>query len=292
MRIFITSLFLLIQFCQVSGQPVEVQYDYDAIGDCIFSATNNSKAPLYLNINFADLQNTAFTENLPYVKRLTPGFNALFTLQRDIDAGVPSFHYEVKWFRSDPMPNVELDFPYLIPFAPGKKVKVFNVQNIDGFWGSKGLDEWSATGFYAKPGDKVYASRTGIVVEMVGADRKGDPQNWYNTWNNAITLLQADGTLICYKNVVDNTKKFKVGDTVYAGQILGQLVKGSNQLKVLIYHDSLNTKGMIFIIPQFQTAGKKGEILNSANDYVASHPKEIRGLEMSKREKKKVLGKK
>ncbi|MDX1284882.1 MAG: hypothetical protein R3182_07720, partial [Draconibacterium sp.] len=69
--IILFSLHLL----SVNAQSVEVQADYNAIGDCIFSAYNNSGVPMYLHLNFGDLQNTSFSEPLPYVKRLTPGFN-------------------------------------------------------------------------------------------------------------------------------------------------------------------------------------------------------------------------
>ncbi|MEN8115889.1 MAG: hypothetical protein ABFS16_02860 [Bacteroidota bacterium] len=276
----------------LNAQPVEIQADYDAVGDCIFSANNNSKAPMYLHINFADLQNTSFSEPLPYVKRLTPGFNSLFTLYRDLDADVPRFNYEIKSFRSDPMADVDLDFPYLIPFEPGRKVQVFDVENIDGFWGAKGLKSWSATGFKAKPGDIVYASRNGIIVEIAGATRTGNSENWYNTWTNSVTVLQPDGTLICYHNVVDKAEKLKVGEKIFTGQSLGEIASRSNSLIVLIYHDSLYAKGLSFVIPQFVVAEGKKEIVNSSTEYSVAHPVDIRSLEMSKKERKKILGKK
>lgn len=276
----------------VNAQLVDVQADYNAIGDCIFSANNNSKAPVYLHLNFADLQNTSFTESLPYVKRLTPGFNALFTLQRDLDADVPRFNYEVKSFRSNPMAIIDLKYPYLIPFSESEKIRVFDVENINGFRGSSKLDSWSATGFYANAGTAVHTSRNGVVVEVVGAKRNEDSQTWYNGWNNNITVLQSDGSLICYRNVVDKLKKIKVGQTIYAGQVIGEVAQGANSVLLLIYHHSINTKGLIFIIPQFVVKEGKNQILNSASEYNVEHPISIRGLEMTKREKKKILGKK
>lgn len=287
--LLIFSAFLILE---LNAQPVEVQYDYNGVGDCIFSANNNSKVPVYLHINFADLQNTAFPETLPYVKRLTPGFNALFTLQRDLDADAPRFNYDVKSFRSNPMAMVDLKFPYLIPFAEGEQVSVFDVKDLDGFRGNEEPDSWSATGFVAKPGMQVCASRNGTVVEVVGTKRNDDPQTWYNGWNYNVTALQADGTLICYRNVFDNQKKLVVGDKIYAGQVLGELAPGTNMLEVVIYHHSINAKGLLFVIPQFVVAEGKNEIVNCATNYSVVHPNSVRGLEMSKREKKKILGKK
>ena len=292
MQKFFITCFLMMSVFRGAAQSVEVQYDYNATGDCIFGAYNNSKAPLFLHINFADLENTSFSEPLPYVKRLNPGFTNLFTLLRDPDGGVPRFNYEIKVYRSDPMARIDLEFPYLIPFEEGRRVKVFEVDEIDGFWGSEGLDSWSATGFYAQPGDKIFASRNGVVVELTGATRSGDPSGWYNTWINAITLLQPDGSLICYHNVVNSAKSMKVGDQVYAGQEIGQAAKGTDNVTVLIYHESMFTKYPLFVIPEFVVDEGEQHILSSTVTYNVVHPDEIRGLEMSKKERRQILGKK
>lgn len=289
---YLHLLLFLGVVCSVHAQLVDVQADYNSLGDCVFSANNNSKAPVYLQLNFADLQNTSFPETLPYVKRLEPGFNALFTLQRDLNADVPRFTYDVKSFRSNPMASVDLQFPYLIPFSPGSKIRVFDVPDINGFRGSTKLKSWAATGFYAKAGDAVYASRKGIVVEIARAERNDDALNWYNAWNNTITVLQPDGTLLCYKNVVDKTKSLKVGQSIYCGQLIGQVAPDVSAVLLLIYYDSLTSKNLKFIIPEFVVTEGKYEILNSISEYTVIHPKIVRGLEMSKREKKKLLGRK
>ena len=287
--ILIISVFL---FEGISAQSIEVQSDYNSIGDCVFSAHNNSKTPMFLNIDFADLQNTSFNEPLPYVKKLEPGFNSLFTLERDLDADIPRFNYQMKSFRSDPISIVDLDFPYLIPFEAGTKVKAKEVKNIAGFWGSEELKSWIAIGFHAKPGDKVYASRQGTVVEIAGQIKNGEPQSWYNTWNNSITLLQPDGTLICYRNVMDKSKKLKLNQKIHAGQLLGEIESSASDLKILIYQNSLGSTDLRFIIPMFTVGENETEIVNIAKEYIVVHPNSVRGLEMSKKEKRKLLGSK
>jgi hypothetical protein len=282
----ITFLFLL---CKSYAQLVEVQANYNGVGDVDFVAYNNTPAPLFLNVDFADLENTTFNEPLPYIKLLEPGFNTLFTLQRYPDAGVPRFNYQIKSFKSDPMALADLDFPYLIPFSPGKEVSVFDVKSLDGFWGSEEPDSWNATGFHATPGEPVFASRTGIIVEVVGAQRTGESQTWYHTWNNSITVLQPDGTLICYHNVLDNTKKLKVNEKIFAGQQLGVLAPGSTEIIVLIFQHSLNSTDLRFVIPEFVIGENKTGILLSSQKYTVAHPVEIRGLEMSNREKRRNL---
>lgn len=292
MRKLILTILVLVTILKLNAQLVDVQADYNAMGDCVFTAYNNTLAPVFLNIKFADLENTTFSEPLPYVKKLSPGFNNLFTLLRDQEADVPRFHYEIKVFRSNPIAKVDLQFPYLIPFEEGKHVKYFDVKEIDGFWGSEGLESWLAVGFYAQPGEDVYATRNGEVVEIVGKQRTGNSELWYHTWTNSVTLLQADGTLVCYHNVTMSEKELKIGDMVYAGQKFAKISNGADNLKLLIYHRSLFADGLLFVVPEFVTdENGKHSILNASSDYAVNHPYDTRALEMSKKELKKILGK-
>lgn len=287
------KIFVLLILCFVtlsnSAQPVEVRYDYNNVGDCIFGAANNSKTPLYLNLFFTSLENTRFIEPMPYVKKLDPGYTGLFTLLREPDISVPHFIFEIKTFRSNPLADVNLDFPYLIPFTPGNIVKPVDVKNIDGFWGNEEPKSWHATGFYAKPGEPVYAARQGQVVEIVAEKREGNSQSWYNTWTNTITLLQPDGTLITYKNVVHKENKLELNQKIYAGQVLGEVSPNATEVVLMIYHSTLTSDDLQFIIPVFVTAPGKTEILNSTLNIEVVHPNEIRGLEMTKKEIKKIL---
>jgi len=286
-----TFAFLILSFLTLenNAQLVDVQYNYNNVGDCIFGASNNSKTPIYLNLFFTNLENTRFTETLPYVKKLDPGYTGLFTLLRESDIGAPQFIFEIKTFRSNPVADVNLDFPYMIPFAPGSIVKPVDVKNIDGFWGTEEPKSWKATGFIAKSGETVYSARQGQIVEIVGATRSEDSKTWYHTWTNALTVLQPDGTLITYKNVIDKDKILELNQKIYAGQVLGEVAPNSTEVILMIYHNTLSSPDLQFIIPLFVTAPGKTEILNSALNIDVVHPNEIRGLEMTKKEQKKLL---
>lgn len=290
MNKLIVFISLLLFGVNTRAQLVEVQADYNSNGDCIFSAHNNAKTPVFLKIDFADLQNTSFPETLPYVKKMEPGFNSLFILERYPDAGVPSFNYQMKTYRSNPYSIVNLDFPYLFPFEEGSIIKAKDIKNIQGFRGLKEPKSWIASGFHAKEGDAVFAARQGLVVEISGQNKEDDQQNWYNTWNNSITLLQADGTLICYRNVVNKSKNLKLNQKIYAGQKLGEIALGASELLLLIYQNSLSSDDLRFIIPKFCAGEKEFEILNVAKEYKVVHPTSVRGIEMSKKEKRKNLG--
>ena len=287
-KIFI-FLLLTFEFFLANAQPVEVQANYTSIGDVEFVAYNNTPAPVFLNVNFADLQNTSFDEPLPYIKKIEPGFNSLFTLQRYLDAPAPRFNYDIKFFRSNPMAEINLDFPYLIPLKPNETASVFDVKSIEGFWGNEVPDSWVATGFEVQAGQPVYASRTGTVVEIAGSSRTSKPETWYHTWTNSVTVLQPDGTLICYRNVIDKNKKLKVNEKVYAGQQIGVVPPNTNKLILMIFQNSLSSDELRFIIPQFVTDKDKTELLISSKEYKVVHPEKIRGMEMTRRERRKIL---
>ena len=291
MRIVLATFLALVITSKIWAQAVEVRTDYTELGDCIFYAYNNTSTPLFLHLKFADLENTSFSEPLPYVKRLSPGFNALFTLLLDPNADALRFNYDIKVYHSNPLAPIDLYFPYLIPFSKGNKVKLFDVTNIDGFWGTGKLDSWTATGFYAHEGDAVFAARNGEVVEIVGQERTDEYASWYHAWSNSVTLLQGDGSLICYHNVKIAPNSLKVGDKVYAGQKLALVANNTDGLIVLIYHHSLFSDQPLFVLPEFVIAEDgTAEVLNSSQLYTVFHPHEIRGLEMTKKEKKKILG--
>ncbi len=282
--------FFLIFFSVVNAQLVEVESNYTTGGDVVLAATNFTKTPLFLEIEFTELQNSTSDEQRIRVSRLSPGYNNLFTLTRIAGAGYVNVYFKSKSYRSNPMADVNLDFPYLIPFAPGKKVTVFDVKSIEGFWGEEVPKGWLATGFNANPGDEVYAARTGEIVEIAGAHRNDDPKFWYNGWINNISVLQPDGTLICYKNVVDREKKLKLNQRILAGEKLGEIAPDATGLILMIYHNKIQSDELSFIIPVFQIEEDKTGLVNSALTIRVVHPVEVRALEMTKKEQRKILG--
>ncbi len=282
-------ILLLVFSLSVKAQLAEVQANYNSTGDVDFIAYNNTASPLFIHIEFADMENARFNEPLPYIKLLEPGFNNLFTLLRDPGAGVPRFNYQIKTYRSNPFAFTDLDFPYLIPFAPGERASVFDVKNMDGLMGTKELSSFNATGFTANPNQKVFAARTGTVVEVVGSTRSGEPLHWYHTWDNTITLLQPDGTLILYRNVIDPDKKLKPGGRIAAGQPIGVVAPGTSEVTLTIFQHSLNSDEIRFMIPQFVTGENETGMLLPSQVYPVVHPSEVRGLEMTKKEKRLYL---
>ncbi|MEZ5106760.1 MAG: hypothetical protein R2757_19810 [Draconibacterium sp.] len=122
------------------------------------------------------------------------------------------------------------------------------------------------------------------MVEIAGREKSENTRSWYNGWGS-ITLLQPDGTLICYKNVVDPLNKLKLNQKVFAGEILGG-APGTSELVLLIYLTTLLSDDFSFIIPQFQIGPGKIGMVTPSMPVEVIHPVEIRGLEMTKEQKR------
>lgn len=271
---------------------VEVQTAYDeGSGNTSYSAYNKSKVPLFLHVHFPEVSKLSFWEKQPFVKKLKPGYNSLFLLEKSRYRRVPKYYYEIKSYRSNPIAETDLDFPYLIPFEPGTTILTKKINTKDGLWVDAEPESWVTIGFYAKPGDRVYTSRRGVIVEIAPGKRNKDSINWYNFWNNSITLLQPDGTLCSYANVVVNDKKLKLNHEIGAGELLGRIAPFANELKIFVYHNVLFSDKLHFIIPMFVTVEGKADILEDAKEYIVVHPYSVRTLEMDKKEKSGFLKK-
>lgn len=274
-------------FNQTIG-PVEFRTAYMTDeNSTIFSAYNKTKAPVYIHIHFDEVSRLSFHEEQPFVRRLEKGLNDLFTLEQSRERGIPRFPYSVTVYKSNPLADVDLAFPYLIPLRPGKEARVVDITSLKAFGTAKEPENYMVTGFDISAGDAVFAARTGVVVEIVGKKRTTKPARWYNTWTNCVTILQPNGTLICYKNC--DATKLKIGQKIFAGQPIGEVVNETEPLIIVIYHDVLTEKFPRFIIPQFAISAGKVEVLNSSGAYTVIHPDEVKAMEMTRRERKKYI---
>ncbi len=279
--------YLLISFfisTTVFAQKIEVQASYTDIGDVEFVAYNNTRVPLFLFINFADLSNATFDEALPYVKMVTPGYNDLFTLRRHLDAEAPRFNYEIDQFVSNPVANVDLDYPYLLPFKPQTKVQSVAIEDFKHPY-KKFFADYYSTIFKVLPAAPVYACRNGVVVAI-----KKDgvvPASAYPGGYNSVTVLQSDGTLITYQNIIP--KKLKEGKKIYAGEQIGNLLPQDSSLIIFITQNQLDSHELKPIIPKFQVDEEKVELVIGNRTFNVVHPKSVRGKEMTRREKRRHL---
>ncbi|MCY1722190.1 hypothetical protein OU798_17685 [Prolixibacteraceae bacterium Z1-6] len=264
--------------------PVEVRTEYYH-GNRIFSAHNNAKFPVYLHLYFKEISKLSFREKEPYVKLLQPGFNELFTLENYSERGQPPFEYTIKYYPSNPLAEVDLDFPYLFPFEEETTVVPKKVKSIDNFLTKYKTAGWSANGFYTLAGQVVCASRTGIVVEIL-TEREEDIIVPNHKRTSQITLLHANGTLACYLNVSATKSGLELNQKIYAGEGFAEIVSGADELIVLFYKNQLLSEELDFLVPKFQIDETEVKPVIYEKEYVVVHPVSVKVLELTKKEQR------
>lgn len=292
----ITTLFLII-FLKGTAQydavniiktgPVDVRIEY-AYGNSIFSAHNNASYPVFLHVHFKEVSKLSFFEKQPYVKCLKAGFNELFVLEKSREHGLPKYDYTIRYYPSNPFAIVDLDFPYLLPFEAGTVAIPKKVLSLEGFITEYSLYGWSANGFNAQPKQIITACRTGTVIEIINENIK-DSILMSNVVKSRITLLHTDGTLASYIGVVSNDE-IELSERITAGNSVGQMESDNNELIVLFYKNRPFSDELEFIFPKFQLSEGVVKPMVYEKKYTVVHPVSTLGLELTKREKKKILG--
>ncbi len=108
------------------------------------------------------------------------------------------------------------DFIYDLPFEKGTEFKVG--QGYNGKISHQGKNQLD---FNMPIGTKIYASRAGLVVEVVKKNSKscGDPK--CIKYNNLVKILHNDGTIMKYLHFRKNGVRVRTGETVEKGQHIG-----------------------------------------------------------------------
>lgn len=120
---------------------------------------------------------------------------------------------------------------------------------------------------------------------------KDEPEDRSTKEYSYITLLHEDGTLATYFNATSENKPLKLNQTIYPGDAFSSLNSVSDQLIVAVYYNRLFSNNYIFLSPKFHLSNANSNSLEINKEYTVVHPKEIRELEMTKKEKKKLAGK-
>jgi hypothetical protein len=279
-RAFILAIFIYSGITALAQNNVRVKYNYDASGNAGFMAENYTAVPVYISLDFSYLRNASFSDPLPYVKRVEPGSTSLFTIYREPDMPAPDFNIEYSWFPSNPKPEIDPDFPYLIPAKEGTTV------SIDG--ARPGWENRPVV-FALKQTNEICASRKGIVVNVVDSVTKemsaANPKLL-----NYLDILHDDGTIGEYINFAYRGVSCEIGQKVFPGQVLGKTFDsgGNGLIGFRLYHHQLSSKTVRFLIPEFYNESGKVEQLTINKSYRSVHPSEIIEKELSRKEKKSL----
>lgn len=279
-----------INFAEEGKVQIRLSYN-KARNATFFSAYNEAEYPLFVHIHFKEVSKLSFFEKQPYIKKIPHGFTNLFVLEKSHERNLPRFPFEFKVYPSNPLAVVDLNFPYLLPFCEGEKAILQEVDTSnqvlsvlpnkeDGFY----------YGFRAFPGQEICACRKGVVVDIF-SNIEVNPENNSMEGYSYITLLHEDGTLATYFNATSKNEPLKLNQTIYPGNVFSHLNSISNQVIVAVYYNRLFSNDFIFISPKFQLPETDANLLEINKKYTVTHPKEIRLLEMNKKEKKKLAAK-
>jgi hypothetical protein len=126
-----------------------------------------------------------------------------------------TWHINFSW--GSPRAKHAADQLYLLPFAPGRPVRV--VQGQDGLFSHIGEDRF-AIDFGLPEGTPVFAARDGLAVLVRDGFDSGAADPSYKKKANVIFIQHADGTLGEYVHLQKEGMKVNVGDTVHAGQMI------------------------------------------------------------------------
>ncbi|MGJ3234571.1 M23 family metallopeptidase [Marivirga sp.] len=199
-------------------KPINVYYEKSEKG-FVFFAHNKEKVPYTVKINFQKLENlSSNTGEKSFVRTIPPqssGFKVLEMRKLKEEKGT-SFDFNFLYTIGDPSLKVDENYPYLLPYKHGKRVRVGQGNNGSGT--HKGIN---AIDFNLDVGDSVYAARDGLVIEVKQDSDIGGNDPKYEPYGNFIKVYHEDGTLGSYVHLVKNGSLVQKGDQIKRGQLIG-----------------------------------------------------------------------
>ncbi len=105
---------------------------------------------------------------------------------------------------------------YSLPYQKGKSFLIVQgYQSLFSHAGDYAID------FKMKPGTKVVAARSGVVVFVRVSNKIGGVGKKYVGTGNGITVQHSDGSYAHYWHLLYNGALVSVGDTIQQGQVIG-----------------------------------------------------------------------
>lgn len=281
-----------------SQRIIELKYEPDSKGGYVFSCFNYAYCNYIIAVGFTSFDNLKCDRSLPFQAEVKPGYNKLFTISA-IRAQEPvQFKYNSTYQKGCMSPDVNREFTYLLPIAPGMNAQVYEMSP------DKSIDStsWYVIRMKMKPGDTIFAARKGVVNMVHDQDGANDAGQMSIGKENFVEIVQADCSFARYGILKKNTSLVKPGQSVRAGQPIGLVGgdafgRGSDiRFSVYYYREEngvLNqTASSHYILTQFWTKNNgKGRLKHGAV-YVSEFPATILNQEMPAQGKKKTKGKK
>ncbi len=297
----LTALVLLVSALPLSAQRlIEIRSQQDAKGDYQFYCNNNAFCPYILEVSFPTLENLKSDHEIPYRGEVKPGSNKLFKLSKINPGETDKFNYRISYGRGCINPQINPDFTYLLPIAPGKLAQVYELESASGSIASGlGLKEWYAIRIRMNPGDTIFAARRGTVSDVQDYSGLNDSGVASTNVENYVEINHRDCSFAHYGVLRKNSALVKPGQWVEAGDPIG-LVGGDkfgrgSDVKFSVYYNreadsaaksesNRNYVNWVYITPQFWTLQNgKGKLKHGAK-YASEFPESVITQEMTKPE--------
>ncbi|SER20944.1 M23 family metallopeptidase [Neolewinella agarilytica] len=293
---FFVSLTLFAQHTVSKDVVVSVSKSVrDQEVNLTYSANNSTSGKMTIVLSLEGRSFERADGSIPAVKELLPGTNRIISLTNV--SRTPAYSY--MWVSG--CVDVEHDeVTYLLPVAPGKTTWMDTLKSIgEVFLGKEKSLDFISFSFKASPGDKIYASRRGTIIEM--EDKYDAPTGEgisYQRQNNYVVIEHDDCTRGRYELFAKGGITAGFGKTVEAGDVLGTVVDGSaftngTHLRFSVYYTDLSRKQLIekqkdraktyqrqYVSVAFTGANGPGEV-------ICTHPEEVIFQEMRKKDIKR-----
>ncbi len=216
-------LFLLIyifysSFLLAQDKPINIFYKKSDEG-FVFYANNNESVPYTVKIDFQKMENLSSSSGEKSFIRTIPAKAAnheVLKLKKNEETEGTSFDFNFLYNIGDPSLTIDEDYPYLLPYKHGKRVRVGQGNNGSGT--HRGVN---AIDFNLKIGDSIYAARSGLVIEVSEDSNVGGNDPKFEKYGNFIKVYHDDGTVGSYVHLQKNGSLVIKGDKIEKGQLIG-----------------------------------------------------------------------
>ena len=197
--------FCLLLFClpllayAQSDKAVTVSYERSAKGEVTFYAETRLHTPYTVSMTFSRLSNTTFSEGEIYDAVIHYGKTRLLTLRPSTENASIGFSYRYTCKKGNNRLKTDTNFVYLFPLAPGKVVRVNRMVALEKFLGKEGEKRVTGLGFSTTAGDTIFASRGGLVTEIVDNAASTSENTSFHSTENYLEVFHKDGTFARYK---------------------------------------------------------------------------------------------
>ncbi|WMN11901.1 M23 family metallopeptidase [Marivirga salinae] len=216
-------LFLLIytfysSFLLAQDKPIKIFYKKSDEG-FVFYANNNESVPYTVKIDFQKMENLSSSSGEKSFIRTIPANAAsqeVLKLKKNEETKGTSFDFNFLYNIGDPSLTIDEDYPYLLPYKHGKRVRIGQGNNGSGT--HRGVN---AIDFNLEIGDSIYAARNGLVIEVSEDSNVGGNDPKFEKYGNFIKVYHDDGTVGSYVHLQKNGSLVEKGDKIEKGQFIG-----------------------------------------------------------------------